>query len=264
MTDMRGLTLSTLALSAGLLVLQAEPDMAAPEPAHPTGAVVRFLDSPDTPLRTYRALRTLKAATRGGRLHAEMTACTWIDPSVGFQYFILTEAGSELIRNKVLRQALEAERTIRSSGEGKGALTPANYEFLAPDGPDDDGLIRVGLRPLRREPILIEGKMLLTEDADLVRVEGALSKRPSFWTRSVQVVRSYRRLEGVRVPVSMESTARVLIVGSSTFAMTYEYESINGLAVPHTGPAAECRTSAPATHRDERAAPKIVNDATVQ
>src|SRR5262245_35623349 len=118
---MRG-TLSVMALFAGLLILPAKLGVAASEPDRPAAAVARFLDAPDTSLRTYRALRTLKAATRGGRLHAEMTACTWIDPSVGFQYSILTEEGSELIRRKVLRPALDAERAIRSSGDGKGAL----------------------------------------------------------------------------------------------------------------------------------------------
>jgi hypothetical protein len=68
-------------------------------------------------------------------------------------------------------------------------------------------------------------------DADLVRVEGVLIKRPSFWTRKVEVVRRYARLRGVRVPVAMQSTAHVLIVGTSTFSMTYEYQAINGESV---------------------------------
>lgn len=37
-----------------------------------------------------------------------------------------------------------------------------------------------------------------------------------------------RRVEGVRVPMAMESTADVLIAGRSTFAMTYDYQSVNG------------------------------------
>jgi len=37
---------------------------------------------------------------------------------------------------------------------------------------------------------------------------------------------------GVHVPVSMRSTADVLVVGSSSFAMTYRYTEINGKPVP--------------------------------
>jgi hypothetical protein len=44
----------------------------------------------------------------------------------------------------------------------------------------------------------------------------------------VHIVREYARLIGVRVPVAMSSTADVLIVGSSSFSMTYKYTEING------------------------------------
>jgi hypothetical protein len=136
------------------------------------------------------------------------------------------------VRQKVLHAALDAERSIRASGElDKGALTPVNYEFSAGRGAED-GLVRVDIHPKRHDTMLIEGSILVTEaDGDLARVEGFLIKRPSFWTREVQVVRTYERICGIRVPVSMESTARVLIAGRSTFSMTYEYASINGMTV---------------------------------
>ena len=62
----------------------------------------------------------------------------------------------------------------------------------------------------------------------VVRVEGRLSKSPSLWTRHVDIVRSYRRVAGVRVPVDVESVATLLVAGRSSFRMTYEYESVNG------------------------------------
>jgi hypothetical protein len=92
--------------------------------------------------------------------------------------------------------------------------------------------VKVLLHPKRKDAILIDGAILVTEDtADLVRVEGELVKRPSFWTRRVEVARRYGRVAGVRVPLEMRSTASVLIVGASTFSMTYEYETVNGIAV---------------------------------
>jgi hypothetical protein len=91
---------------------------------------------------------------------------------------------------------------------------------------------RVGIRPKRRAPMLVEGSIFLTEsDADLVRVEGSLVKRPSFWTRRVDVVRRYARIAGVRIPISMTARADVLLVGQSSFSMDYQYLEINGQAV---------------------------------
>ena len=58
-----------------------------------------------------------------------------------------------------------------------------------------------------------------------------LSKTPSFWTRKVEIVRRYDRIAGVRVPVSFESVASVLLAGKASFTMSYEYHSVNGVEV---------------------------------
>jgi hypothetical protein len=199
----------------------------------PAPHVDRFLEAADTPLVSYRAIRHLEAAARNGRTKASLTAMTSLDPEHGFQFEVLEESGSGMIRSKVLRGALEAEQRARRSGEmGRSALTRLNYEFGEPET-THPGFVRVGIRPRRSDTMLVVGSILLTdEEADLVSVEGRLIKRPSFWTRRVDVVRRYARLAGVRVPVSMESTAEVLIVGRSTFSMRYEYQSINDVAGP--------------------------------
>jgi hypothetical protein len=94
--------------------------------------------------------------------------------------------------------------------------------------------VRVAIHPRRKDSLLIDGSILLTNDgADLVRMEGQLVKRPSFWTRRVEIVRRYCRIAGVRVPIETGSTADVLFAGRSTFSMGYEYESINGVMVEH-------------------------------
>jgi hypothetical protein len=206
------------------------------DPSRPEAILERFLSDTDLPLTSYRGWRTLEATTRGGKMHARLTAWTSLDPDSGFHYVVVEEEGSEVIRRRVLHAALEAERSMLAAGElNRGALTAVNYTF-AGAAADDDGLVRIEIHPKRRDTMLVEGSILLTEhDGDLVRVEGRLIKRPSFWTRRVEVVREYERMNGVRVPVSMQSTAHVLVVGRSTFSMTYEYEAINGAPVTERG-----------------------------
>ena len=153
------------------------------------------------------------------------------------------------MRKRALIAALDGEVKARKENATGAALDPSNYEF-APEI-SEGGLLRVGLTPRRKETMLIEGAMFLSaEDADLVRLEGRLVKPPSFWTRQVNVVRRYARTAGVRVPMSMESTAKVLVVGTSTFAMTYQYLSINGESVPEesgtAGPDAQVCAAPPA------------------
>ena len=192
----------------------------------------RFLAADDQPLVSYRAFRHLSATTRGGRMSASIDAWTTLDPVHGFTYEITSMEGSGLIQKKVLIAALEAEqKAVESANRGQSALTPANYEFLDVM-PIDAHLVKVDVRPRRKHVMLVNGALVIESDsADLVRVEGELSQRPSFWTRRVHVVREYDRVGGVHVPVSMKSTADVLIVGSSSFSMTYRYSEINGKSI---------------------------------
>jgi hypothetical protein len=130
----------------------------------------------------------------------------------------------------VLIKALDAEKDASESATSKAqsALTPANYEFLEVS-PMSGRMVRIDVRPRRKHMMLINGHLVVESDsADLVRIEGELSQRPSFWTRRVHVVREYDRIAGVHVPVSMKSEADVLIVGSSQFSMDYKYSEING------------------------------------
>jgi len=190
----------------------------------------RFLPTADAPPVTYRALRYLSA--RAGDRWASLTARTSFDPVAGFTYEVIDEQGSGLIRSRVLRAALEAERSAKQNAQrARAALTPTNYEFESA-AEAGEGLQRIRIRPRRKEPLMIDGSILLkSEDADLVRIEGQLVKRPSFWTRRVDVTREYARIGGARVPVMMTSVADVLFVGRSTFEMRYEYESVNGQPV---------------------------------
>jgi len=88
------------------------------------------------------------------------------------------------------------------------------------------------VKPRRKDIVLVDGSIFLNpDDGDLVKVEGRLAKTPSMWTRRVDIVRSYRRLAGVRMPVELETVATLLVAGRSTFRMTYDYETVNGQRV---------------------------------
>jgi hypothetical protein len=214
-----------------LLIAAAIGSADAPKPllADHHALLDRFLAPDDPPLVSYRAFRRLSATTRGGKMQASLDAVTTLDPVNGFTFEVTSADGSGLIQKRVLIAALEAEqKAVASSNRAQSALTPANYEFLDIN-PLDSNLVRVDVRPRRKHVTLVNGSLVIESDsADLVRVEGDLSQRPSFWTRRVHVVREYDRVGGVHVPVSMKSTADVLIVGESSFSMTYRYSEING------------------------------------
>jgi hypothetical protein len=195
----------------------------------------RYLARAVEPAVEYRALRHLEAANAHFHATAWMDASTEYDREHGFRYEVIAEGGNAYVRSHVLHAALEGERNMWVSQEPqKASITLDNYTF------EDritiaEGLAALGIKARRKDVLLIDGTIYVrAEDGELRRVEGRLSKTPSFWTRSVEITRRYERIAGVRVPVSIESTAHVLIAGRSTFTMTYRYESINGEKVSST------------------------------
>ena len=199
-----------------------------------SSSATRFLAQADEPLTQYRAYRRMHARSERFNQEAWLEAWTEMDRG-GFRYEIVSETGSDYVRNKVLRAVLKREQELFAAGHTERAqLTADNYEFTDAEAAAD-GLRYVLLKPKRKDVLLVDGRMVLSHDGkDLLRVEGRLSKNPSFWTSLVNVIRHYAKLDGVRVPVSTESIAKVKFAGLSRLDVTYEYESINGRAVSVT------------------------------
>ena len=174
-------------------------------------------------------LRRLEANNQHFGANAWMDVWTEADLAGGFRYQVAAEGGSGYIRRRVFLEALESEEKLWREGEPKRAqLNHANYSFKD-DGRVDGGLASLAISPKRKDVLLVDGWLFVKqEDGDLVRIEGRLSKNPSFWTRRVEIVRRYGRVGDAHVPLEIESVAQVLIAGRSTFRMTYEYETVNG------------------------------------
>ena len=224
-TDVRRRT--TAACVAAILVATASPWHTAEGDVldqDALAAIRNFLGRPRT-AHQYTAWRRLEASGSGQR--AWLDVQTDFSTASGLLYEVTAEGGSGYIRSRVLRSLLnEEQRLVARRGESGVALTTDNYQFV-PEGINEQGLAVVGLQPLRRDRALIAGRMFVTLDGDVRRVEGRLAKNPSFWTTRVNVVRSYRRINGVLMPVALETTAQLRLLGASELRMTYRYTRID-------------------------------------
>ena len=217
----------TLALAGAAVTVPG-----AGAPANTSSPIDRLV-SAEPPLHQYRALRRMHAASERFDHEGWMDAWTELDSS-GFRYEIVAERGSNTVRNKVLRTLLKREQELIAKGDfGRGDLTADNYEFgQETSGPDGR---YIPIKPKRKDSMLLEGRMVLSSDGELLRVEGLLAKSPSFWTSQVEVTRRYARVDGVRVPIAVESIAKVKFAGRSRLNVEYEYESVNGRPVRTAG-----------------------------
>jgi len=193
-----------------------------------TNPISRLFSHPEQPLREYRALRRMHASSEKSTKY-EAWVDAWTELKDGkFSYEIVSERGSDTVRAKVLRAVLAREQELINSGDGeKGDLTAANYEF-SEGGRDAEGAHVVQIKPRRNDVLLVDGRAVLNDLGELVRVEGKLAKNPSFWTSLVNIVRRYARIGGVRVPVATETVAKVKFVGTAQMDVVYDYHSING------------------------------------
>ena len=115
-----------------------------------------------------------------------------------------------------------AGRCWRASRRSSTAATATRSELTARQLRIRRGRPRRRRRPCRPDQAAPPGSRCSSKAApcsttrgDLLRVEGKLSKNPSFWTSLVNIVRRYARIGGVRVPVATETTAKVKFVGTA-------------------------------------------------
>lgn len=224
-----------LFISRALVVCAAlSIDAAAQQNASP--AIERFLARNIQGPKQYRALRRMEARDSHFGADAWMDAWTEADEAGSFRFEVAAEGGSGYIRKRVFLAALEREQKMQREGDPKRAhLDLTNYTFT--DEGVADELVKLAIKPKRKDVRLIDGWVFARpDDGDLVRIEGRLSKTPSFWTRRVEIVRRYDRIGGVHVPLEITSVAQILIAGRSTFRMTYEYETIDGQRVGNPQP----------------------------
>lgn len=214
-----------LATLAAVLMGAAAPitGRAAAQPAQPA--------LQETPLTQYRAFRRMHA--KNERFNQEGWIDAWTELDGGeFKYEIATERGSEYIRNKVLRTLLTREQELVNNGEaGRAEISHDNYSFQDAAG-NSDGFRYVLLKPKRKDVLLVDGRMVLNpEGTALLRVEGTLAKNPSFWTSTVNIVREFATVDGVRVPVTTATVAKLKFAGEAQLDVRYEYQSVNGRPV---------------------------------
>lgn len=176
---------------------------------------------------TVRATRDLRAGTLSGKHEGWMRVETTQTPGGAFSWTVLAEGGSDRTREKIFLAVLETEaQSWREGDRDAAALTPANYTFTPLDA--SDGHVKIRLTPKRQDKHLIDGILTVSRDGYPVRLEGKLAKSPSFWVKSVRVVKEYGRFAGVALPTVLETTADVRMVGKSTFTMRYDYREVNG------------------------------------
>ena len=226
---------SHTATAATLLLLVASQAAAEPRGTGPTAkSCVEPIGYPTTQ-RPYVAFRRLEADNPKSGRQGWMEVRTALGDDGLLTVEVLSEGGSEYIRNKVLRAALQREQDLVAKRQKEHA--PVTAPDVPPCGepePDESGLLRIPIGGGRKDSdsVVVGHMFLQPATGDLVRVAGRLAKNPSFWISQVDVEWNYAKvMKDTVLPVSLYSVAKVRMFGVSTFRMTYDYLSVDGQAI---------------------------------
>lgn len=158
---------------------------------------------------------------------AEMMVKTIYRKESGKSYTIVSQSGSEVIRNVVLGRILENEKHINEPGVREGSwFTSANYEMkLKPGGLQNlngHDCLALSISPRRKEPFLIAGTLWVDpKDGAVVRVQGVASKNASLLTGPTQVMRDYTRVNGFSQATHARAVSTSFLFGETVVTIDY-------------------------------------------
>jgi hypothetical protein len=158
---------------------------------------------------------------------AEMTVKTLYKKESGKSYTILSQTGSEMIRNLVLNAILDNEKRLNQPGTREGSwITSANYDMKLKQPAtallDGRPCLVLTLTPKRKAPFLVDGTLWVdAKDYMIVQLQGTGSKSPSMFTGPTQMFRQYTDLDGYGEATHARAVSNSFIFGKTIVKIDY-------------------------------------------
>lgn len=174
---------------------------------------------------------------------SEVKAEISVVPPVEREYKIISAKGSDR-GEKVVRKILDHEAEAEKSSPPPTAIVHQNYDFALEGEADFQGArcFVLALKPKRKDPTLVEGRAWVDKNSFLIRkIEGRMSKSPSWWVKNVQLVVLFGEIGGVWTQLSTDAVADVRmlgkysVIGKATNLQTGSTAAINRLPKKMSG-----------------------------
>ena len=186
-------------------------------------------------LKHWQALRHYRVEYRGfsATLAAQMDVETTYDAGSGKSFRIVSESGSKMLLDHVLKRLLESEKEAGHE-QSSNALTPANYRFRL-DGVETLGgrtAYVLDVEPIHDSKFLYRGKIWIdAADYAVVKIEAEPSKSPSFWVSRTLIHHVYAKTGEFWLPEQDRSETKVRVGGTAVLTIDYgTYRDVSGTA----------------------------------
>jgi hypothetical protein len=176
-------------------------------------------------LRHYTAVRHYSVEYRGfpASIAASMVVEVTYDAPSSKQFQILSQTGSGLLVDRVLKKLLKSEQEA-AENQNRTALTTANYSFALVGNEVDDGrrLYVLQVEPRGDNKLLYRGRIWVdADDYAVARIEAQPAQNPSFWIRKTEIHHVYSKTGDFWLPASNRSETKVRIGGTAILTIDY-------------------------------------------
>jgi hypothetical protein len=176
-------------------------------------------------LKQYKALRHYDVEYRGftARIAARMDVEVTYDAVAGKSFRIVSQSGSGVLCDKVLKRALDSEREAFQD-KGSTALTEANYRFHLAGSESVAGrpAYILNVEPIRPNKFLVRGRIWVdAEEFAVVKMETEPAASPSFWIARTLIHYTGVKTDGFWLPKQVRSETRVRVGGTAVLTIDY-------------------------------------------
>lgn len=177
-----------------------------------------------TALKHYHSVRHYAVEYHGfaAKIAAQMEVDADYDLASGKTFRIVSQSGSKLLIDKVLKRLLESETD--ASKQHSTDLTSANYNFRLAGTENVAGrpAYVLEVEPLTDNKYLYRGKIWVDAvDFALARIEASPAKNPSFWISSTAIHHRYEKTGSFWLPAKNESDTEVRVGGKAVLTIDY-------------------------------------------
>lgn len=176
-------------------------------------------------LKHYQSLRHYEVRYRGfaANIDAKMDVEVDYDTVTGKTFRIVSQSGSRLLCDKVLKRAVDSEEEAQKDPAAT-ALTPANYHFtlLGRDTVNSRPAYILDVEPIAPSKFLYRGKIWVdASDFAVEKIEATPAKNPSFWIEQTLIHYTSARNGEFWLPQQNRSETKVRIGGKAIFTIDY-------------------------------------------
>jgi hypothetical protein len=214
-----------LSLAQNAAQAPASPTLPSLTPAEIVQQVQRHNQARLDELRQYKALRHYLVEYKGfgHNVDAKMDVEVIYDAASGQNFRIVSQGGSNLLCDKVLKRAVDSEKEA-SQNKASTALSESNYTFiyLGTDTVDGRPAYMLHEEPLKEGKFLTRGKIWIdAADFAVIKMETEPAKNPSFWISRTSINSSSVKTDGFWLPGKTRSETKVRIGGTAVLTIDY-------------------------------------------